>query len=277
MDLSKAASVAARTGKSITFYHGTGEALPSEGIPLIAVPTTSGTGSEVTGVAVLTDKDKKLKAPIGVAKALYARIALIDYELTYSVPARITAGTGIDVLSHAVEGYWSIGHQPVCDAMAVHAIKNVFGYLEKACTEPDNEEARCKMAEASVIAGLAFSLPKTTSSHACSFPLTQIYHIPHGEACGLTLDYFIRYNSKHDEDGRINALVKTLGFSNGDEFADAVASLKETIGTRCDLKDLEITEEALDDLVKRSRHPNLLNNPCEISDEVLYDMYRGMI
>lgn len=100
--------------------HGTGVAMPQEHLPLIAIPTTAGTGSEVTCVSVLSDHANGKKAPI-VSEGFYPEAAIIDPELTYTMPPHITAGTGIDVLSHAIEGYWSKGHQPICDVLAMHA------------------------------------------------------------------------------------------------------------------------------------------------------------
>lgn len=224
MDCAKAAASVALTQDSIRKYHGTGVALPAEHLPLIAIPTT--------------------------------------------------AGTGIDVLSHAIEGYWSKGHQPICDTLAIHAAALVFKYLYRAYENPSDEEAREKMCEASVIAGLAFTLPKTTSSHACSFPLTNIYHIPHGEACGLTLDYFVRINARGTGSERVETLAKALGFADAEALADAIFALKQKLGLRCDLKDLHLEEEQIAELVKISRHPNLYNNPVEITDEMLDKMYR---
>lgn len=225
MDAAKAAATIALTEDSIRKYHGTGEKVPQEHLPLIAIPTT--------------------------------------------------AGTGIDVLSHAIEGYWSKGHQPICDALAIHAADLVFQYLYKAYKNPTDEEAREKMCEASVIAGLAFTLPKTTSSHACSFPLTNLHHIPHGEACGLTLDYFARIN-KDADGGRVLELAKKLGFEDVDAMADAIHDLKASMGLRNDLKDLHLDEEQIAELVKISRHPNLYNNPVEITDEMLLEMYEKL-
>lgn len=274
MDCAKAASVICRTEDSVRSYHGTGKAVPEDHLPLIAIPTTAGTGSEVTCVSVLTDHAAGKKSPI-VSDSFYPVYALIDPELTYTMPPKVTAGTGIDVLSHALEGYWSKGHQPVCDACALHAAKLVFEYLYRAYKEPEDKEAREKMAEASVIAGLAFTLPKTTASHACSFPLTNIHHIPHGEACGLTLDYFLRVNAA-EEDGRIADLASGLGFGSAEEMAEAIHTLKEKLGLRNDLKDLELTDEQIGELVRISRHPNLYNNPVEITDEMLREMYESM-
>lgn len=275
MDCAKAAASIALTDDSIRKYHGTGIPMSQEHLPLIAIPTTAGTGSEVTCVSVLTNHANGKKSPI-VSDGFYPSYAIIDPELTYTMPPKVTAGTGIDVLAHALEGFWSKGHQPICDACALHAAELVFKYLYRAYDNPTDVEAREKMCEASVIAGLAFTLPKTTASHACSFPLTNIHHIPHGEACGLTLDYFMKINIKGEEGYRIEELAKKLGFVNAMAMADEIHNLKDKMGLRNDLKDLELTEEQIQDLVRISRHPNLYNNPVEITDEMLDEMYHIM-
>lgn len=275
MDCAKAAASIALTEDSIRKYHGTGVPMPKEHLPLIAVPTTAGTGSEVTCVSVLTDHANGKKSPV-VSDGFFPSYAIIDPELTYTMPPKVTAGTGIDVLSHALEGFWSKGHQPICDACAFHAAELVFQYLYKAYLNPNDEEAREKMCEASVIAGLAFTLPKTTSSHACSFPLTNIHHIPHGEACGMTLDYFARINAKGADGARIDAFARKLGFEDTQDMARAIHELKEKMGLRNDLKDLHLTEEQIGELVRISRHPNLYNNPVDITDEMLSEMYHKL-
>ena len=189
----------------------------------------------------------------------------------------MTASCGIDVLCHAVEGFWSKGHQPICDALALHASELVFENIRTVYNDPQNKEARARMAEASVIAGLAFTLPKTTSSHACSFPLTNILHIPHGEACGLTLDYFARINAADPVEGpRINRFAQKLGFKDMNDMADAIAQLKKDLKLRTDLKEFNLTDEQVAELVRGSKHPNMLNNPVEITEEMLDKMYQSM-
>jgi alcohol dehydrogenase len=220
----------------------------------------------------LTNRETGKKAPI-VSRSFYPEIALIDPELTYSLPPYMTASTGIDVLCHAVEGYWSKGHQPICDALAVYAIKSVFKYLPVAYKNGTDSTAREKLSEASVIAGLAFTLPKTTSSHACSFPLTSIYHIPHGEACGLTLDYFARVN---EGDERTKQLAVELGYKTVGDFADDIKKLKKDINLRLNLSDFNLSDEEVANLVKLSHHPNLNNNPIDISDNILFDLYNNL-
>lgn len=273
MDGAKAASSTALSGETIRTYHGTGVSVPKEHLPMIAIPTTAGTGSEVTSVSVLTDRKEGKKAPIA-SDSFYPKYAVIDPELTFSMSPYLTACTGIDVLSHALEGYWSKGHQPVCDALAVYAAKLVFTNLKIAYQDGRNRMAREKMAEASVIAGLAFGLPKTTSSHACSFPLTNLYGIPHGEACGLTLDYFIRVNGKEDE--RTQELARLLGFKDSGELAQEVRNLKKDLGLRVDLKDKKLTQKEREQLILLSHHPNLGNNPVKITDEILKELYDAL-
>lgn len=275
IDCAKAASVTALTGKSVRTYHGTGVSLPDGHLPLIAIPTTAGTGTEVTAVSVLTDRENGKKIPIA-SKGLYPVYALIDSELTVTMPQKVTAETGLDVLCHAIEAYWSVGHQPITDILAIHAAKLVFDYLPRAYENPEDITAREKMCAASLLAGLAFNIPKTTASHACSFPLTNIYGIPHGEACALTLDYFLKINAETDEEGRLNVLAEAIGFADALGLADGILALKKRVNLRVNLYDFGLKKEQIAELVKLSKHPNLKNNPVEITDEMLWKMYEKL-
>ena len=275
MDLAKAAATIATTEDSIALYHGTGKELPAAHLPLIAVPTTAGTGSEVTGVAVLSDHAAGKKAPIS-SPNFYPEYAVVDPELTYTCPQAVTASSGIDVLCQAIEGYWSVNHQPICDAAAVHAAKLVFDYLPLAYQDPFNAAAREKMAEASIVSGLAFAIPKTTSSHAVSYPLTNVYGIPHGEACGLTIDYFARVNALGKDGQRVEDFAKAVGFADMDAMADAIIELKQKIGLRTDLTDFDLSQTQIDELVQLCHHPNLDNNPVKITDDILYDLFQTL-
>ena len=273
IDGAKASSVLIEKETSIRKYHNTGEKVPKKHLPLIAIPTTAGTGSEVTNVSVLTNRNQGIKAPIA-SESFYPQYAIVDPTLTWSMPADLTASAGIDVLSHAVEGYWSRLHQPICDVLAVYAAKLVLTNIRTVYKDPNNQAAREKMAAASLIAGLAFGQPKTTASHACSFPLTNLYHIPHGEACGLTLDFFIRLNGT--KDFRTRELTSQLGFYDYEQFADAVQRLKRDLHLRTNLTDLHINEEKKEELIRLSHHANLKNNPVEVTDEDLRRLYDGL-
>lgn len=274
MDCAKAAAVFALAPYSSREYLEAGRAIPTRHLPLIAVPTTAGTGSEITSVSVLSDHARGVKAPLS-SEAFYPTLALVDSELTHTVPPHLTACTGFDVLCHATEAYWSRWHQPVCDALAVHAARLVLENLQMAVEDGRNALARDHMAEASVIAGLAFTIPKTTSSHACSYALTRLLNIPHGEACALTIDYFMRLNVAHGCE-RVNDFAHLLGYADATALADAYAALKKACGVQSDLKKYALSDAQIDELVTASQHPNLKNNPVEILPSMLREMYESM-
>lgn len=278
MDCCKAACAIVRGDDNIEPYHSLGKSISAkEAIPMIAVTTTSGTASEVTNISVLTDINQNLKQPMN-DPAMYPKIAVIDPELTLTVPPQVTASTGLDVLSHAIESYWSTLNQPICSACSIYAARLVFEWLEKAYTEPENLTAREKMAEASIVAGVAFSHPRTTGSHACSFPLTNIYGIPHGEACAFTLDYFVKFNAKHaDSDGRLDALAKDCGFDSAYEMADEISAMKKRMGMRSRLSEIGCTsDEQIAELTKKSMSMLMKRNPIELSESDIGEMYNKL-
>ena len=278
MDCCKAACAIVRGDDNIEPYHSLGKSISAkEAIPMIAVTTTSGTASEVTNISVLTDINQNLKQPMN-DPAMYPKIAVIDPELTLTVPSQVTASTGLDVLSHAIESYWSTLNQPICSACSIYAARLVFEWLEKAYTEPENLTAREKMAEASIVAGVAFSHPRTTGSHACSFPLTNIYGIPHGEACAFTLDYFVKFNAKHaDSDGRLDALAKDCGFDSAYEMADEISAMKKRMGMRSRLSEIGCTsDEQIAELTKKSMSMLMKRNPIELSESDIGEMYNKL-
>ncbi|RCX20091.1 alcohol dehydrogenase [Anaerobacterium chartisolvens] len=274
LDCAKAACSVCRTPYSVVEFHSGKRKFEKDFIPLIAIPTTSGTGSEVTPVAVLSDPERGVKAPL-VSDNFFPMCAIIDAALTLTVPSAITASTGMDVLSHALEGFWSKNHQPICDAMALHSARLVFEYLLPAYLDAGNLEAREKMSEASVMAGLAFGLPKTAGSHACSFPLTSVYHIPHGEACAFTLDAFTRINAEA-ENGRLHGFARMLGFTDAYGMADSILEMKRAMNMKITLADAGIPEEKLEELARLSQHPNMLNNPVAMDLESILKMYRSL-
>lgn len=278
MDCCKAACAIAKGNDVIESYHSAGKAInPKEAIPMIAVATTSGTASEVTNISVLTDLKQNLKNPMN-DPAMYPKIAVIDPELTLTVPPQITASTGLDVLSHAIESYWATLNQPICSACSVYAARLVFKYLERAYANPNDIEARSKMAEASIVAGVAFSHPRTTGSHACSFPLTNIYGVPHGEACAFTLDYFLKFNADNaDFDGRITGLAKDCGFDTPYDMADEIMAMKKRMGMRTTLSQIGcVTDEQIAELTEKSMSMLMKRNPIELTESDILTMYNKL-
>ena len=171
----------------------------SEKIKFVAVPTTSGTGSEVSMFSVISDPDKSAKYPL-VSKELLPDAAILDAELVKSVPPSVTADTGIDVLTHAIEAFVSLNANDFTDAAAEKAMKLVRGNLMKVYKNPDDMEARQKMHHASCLAGLAFSNAGLGLNHGMAHTLGAHFHIPHGRANGILLPYVMAFNAGcHDK------------------------------------------------------------------------------
>lgn len=275
MDCAKAACCLAKTDEpSVRAFHTEGKKFDGERISLIAVPTTAGTGSEVTPFAVLDDTEKGVKGPIA-SDLFYPSAAIIDPQLTVSLPKHITAATGLDALSHAMEGYWSKNHQPTCDLLAKEAARLIFENLPKVYENPSDLDARGAMSYAALLAGMAFQLPKNAMVHACSFPLSSRYHLPHGVACAFTLEFALQLNSSA-RDGRMEDFAQTCGFASIQEMGAAIRKLKSDGGLPCTLKEAGIPSEGIDELVKESFHPLMNNNPVEVTADHLRQMYREL-
>ena len=174
-------------------------------IPLIAIPTTSGTGSEVTSFAVITDKEAGVKYPL-VSDSLLPERAILAEELVESVPAQITSDTGFDVLTHALEAYISTAANDFSDAMAEKALELAFEYLPRAYKNGSDKVAREKMHTASCLAGMAFNAVSLGVNHGIAHALGAHFHIPHGRANGMLLPYVMWYNAGLDG----NAIDRTV-------------------------------------------------------------------
>ncbi|WP_027623192.1 1-propanol dehydrogenase PduQ [Clostridium lundense] len=224
---------------------------------MIAIPTTSGTGSEVTNFSVITDKIKNIKYPL-VEDSLTPDESIIDPDLVLTVPKGITADTGMDVLTHAIEAYVSTKASDYTDALAEKAIKIVFKYLIKAYKNGSDLEAREKMHNASCIAGMAFTNASLGLNHGMAHILGGKFHVPHGKANAILLPYVIEYNSQINNlrDNRSSSVVKTyaeiskfLGLScyNDKEGVKSLISeiknMLRTLNIPTRIKDLNIKEE----------------------------------
>ena len=275
MDCAKAAACLAKTDRDhIRPFHSENLPLPSDAIPLIAMPTTAGTGAEVTPFAVLDDRENGIKAPLAGA-ALYPTCAVADPELTYSMPRAVTASTGLDALAHAIEGYWSINHQPICDLLAKEAARLIFIHLETALREPENAPARDAMSYTALLAGMAFQLPKNAIVHAASFPLSNRYHLSHGAACAFLLESAIKLNAPY-MDGRMQAFAAACGFDALDAMCARIGEFKALGGLPRTLADAGIDPADVPRIIRESFHPLVKNNPKPVTEEDLQQIYAAL-
>lgn len=274
LDCAKAAASVCKSPHSIVQYHSSSRKLTKEHIPLIAIPTTAGTGSEVSCKSVLTDPLRGIKAPI-TSSNFYPTIAIIDPVLTLTLPPKITASTGFDALSHALEAYSSRYHKPHAEQYSITAAKLIFENLLQAFRDGSDLHAREKMSEASVLAGLAVDISGTTASHACSYPLTYLYDLRHGEACAFTLDSFIRINAEA-EDGRLHHFAKQVGFVDAYQMADRVKQMKLQMGMKTTLREVGIEASEIENLAIISMQPDMVNNPIPINIDSLIEMYHSL-
>jgi alcohol dehydrogenase len=265
MDAAKIIAVLMAHGGSVSDYYGEFK-VPGPVVPLIAVPTTAGTGSEVTPVAVVSDPDRPVK--VGIASPhLIPHTAICDPELTYSCPPGLTAVSGADALTHAIEAYTTLersadaalthdhvflGKNLVSDLYARRAIELISGSLQRAVENGSDHAARHDMMLGATLAGLAFGTAGTAAAHAVQYPVGALTHTPHGTGVAVMMPYVMAYNLSHAEApiAEIAALmgVKPTGDRRQDALAavDAVASLFAAIGIPRTIRDLGLAEDQLD-------------------------------
>lgn len=203
----------------------------------VAIPTTSGTGSEVTPFAVITDKEKNIKYPLADYE-LTPDVAIIDPQFVSTVPKSITADTGMDVLTHAIEAYVSVLANDYTDGLALHAIKLVFNYLPRAYRDGSDLEAREKMHNASAIAGMAFANAFLGINHSLAHKIGAEFHIPHGRANAILMPHVIRYNAKKPT--KFTAFPKYKYFIADKRYAE----IARTLGLKA-----STTEEGVESLI----------------------------
>ena len=193
LDIAKCVATLADQQGDIRNFLGV-DKLQKRNIPLIVIPTTAGTGSEVTNVAILSDTNNQMKQGI-VSDYLLPDVAIVSPYMSISCPPSVTAASGVDALVHALEAYISVNHTEITDALAIQAIELIVNYLPQAYALPNNLIAREKMATASLMAGLAFGNAGVGAVHALAYPLGGKYKMPHGVSNALMLPHVIKWNT----------------------------------------------------------------------------------
>lgn len=206
----------------------------------VAIPTTSGTGTEMTGLAVITDNEKGVKYPV-VSYELTPDVAIIDGNLCKTMSDRITANTGLDALTHSIEAYVSNIEDNYADVLSKGSMEMIFDNLRTAVAEPENLTVRQNMHDASAMAGFAFTNSWLGIAHSLAHQLGGMYHIPHGVANAIVLPNVIRFNSKATD--RFEDLATVLGKQSAEDLAQEVETLRADINVIGSVKDFGVSEE----------------------------------
>lgn len=283
LDLAKLAAVlAVHEGPAADYLNLTGtKKVEKKGLPKILIPTTSGTGSEVTNISVLSLETTK---DVVTHDNLLADVAIVDPELTVTVPPRVTAATGIDALTHAVEAYLSINASPTSDGLALQAIRLIARSLRKAVEDGSNKQARIDMSHGSYIAGLAFFNAGVAGVHALAYPLGGQFHLAHGESNAVLLPYVMGY-IRNSCPSRMADVLNALG-GNSNYLSEEEASYKcveelerivKDVGIPATLAEFNIPESALESLtqdgVKQKRL--LARSPYPLEENDIREIYRA--
>lgn len=277
MDVSKIVScLVTNEGSIYDYYSGGTRTFAPRQTRLICIPTTAGTGSEVTNVGVFTNRKTHIKMPM-VDHQFWPDVSMLDPELTVTLPAPITASTGMDAFCHAIEAYWNKDSQPICDSLAKGAMKLILANIKCAYDHPSDREARGHMHLASLLAGIAFSQTRTTGIHAVSFPLTTEYGASHGIACAITLPAFIRISAEKAKD-KVTALAHELGYDSIDALADGIEALMVSMKMPVRLHELGVREEAIPHIAQVGLGATIIQlTPATMNEETVSALLRSIL
>jgi alcohol dehydrogenase class IV len=264
LDAAKAASLVVACGGSARSYL-MGEASATKGLNLIAVPTTAGTGSEVTEVSVLSDRTAGLKRSFR-SPHMYPKVALDDPQLTKTMPKAVTASSGLDALTHAVEALTSKRSQPLTDPLCMEAAKLALENLEKAYADGQDMTARENMMLASLTAGYGITHAGAGLAHSLSYGLWKAADTPHGLACGTLLPHVMGYNLGY-EGGKYARLAKYCGLEDAEELIHRVAEVAESVGAPKNLRGLGIGEKDIDAMAEEAMGGSTKVNPRALNSK----------
>ena len=283
MDFTKMAAVMAENPEIKVSDMVGSEKIPRKGLPTIMIPTTSGSGSEVSAVAVFSFTDERMKKGIS-SRFLVADIALVDPELTLDLPPHITAASGMDALVHGVESFLSLGTNQFTQDLALIAIRNIYSNLTECVLNGQNLKAREAQSYGSMIAGMAFSMSGTAGVHAMAYPLGGQFHVPHGEANTALLRWVMEYSLEGCEEKFI-PIAKAMGVyadrmsacDSANAALKAIVELGEKIGVKTRLREFGIPKEASAEMAEAAlKEVRLMsNNPRPLDFEAVKKIYEN--
>jgi alcohol dehydrogenase class IV len=280
IDVAKLVALLVRSGEELNEIYGVGIAKGPR-LPLLAIPTTAGTGSEVTPISIVTTGAHEKKGV--VSPLLIPDIALLDPDLTVNLPPHVTAATGIDAMVHAIEAYTSVSanNNPVSKALAREALRLLGRNIERAVHHGADTEARAAMLLGSMLAGQAFANSPVAAVHALAYPIGGHFGVPHGLSNALVLPHVLRFNASACEETYAELAPYVFpdleGGASAAAFAEAIAGLCGRVGLQPRLRDVGIPQDAVpmlaEDAMKQTRL--LVNNPRPVALEDARAIYEA--
>lgn len=278
MEVAKSVGVIAKFGGSITDYEGVGK-VPGNIDPLIAIPTTAGTGSEVTVAAVIVDEERHYKLSV-LGNEISPRYALLDPELIMTAPASVAAACGVDALIHAMESYINTDSNAFSEAMAEKAMELIGGNIRRFVANRKDEAAACAMMIGSNFAGIAFANNRLGNIHAMSHPVSAFFNVPHGVANAVLMPTIFEFNALADEGKYAKIYQYITGKKAGDDFVpqDLVKALRELnndLGIAPCLADVGVTEDKIPQMSEDAmKSGNVAVNPRATRLKDIEELYR---
>ena len=281
LDVAKLAALLAASRQPLVEAYGIGNAKGPR-LPLVLVPTTAGTGSEVTPISIVTTGASEKMGV--VSPIILPDVAVLDPELTLGLPAHVTAATGIDAMVHAIEAYASANpnNNPVSRALAVEALRLMGQVLQRAVDTPGDIEARSDMLLGSMLAGQAFANSPVAAVHALAYPIGGHYKVPHGLSNALVLPHVLRFNAEVAPQAYADLLPHVfpqVSFKGVDDaalkFVEGMAALSRACGLQQNLRDMGIEKEALPMLARDAMNQTrlLVNNPRPVDEAAALAIY----
>ena len=280
IDCAKAIAVVARQGGAVRDYEGPGKIGPDV-LPLIAIPTTAGTGSEVTFSSVITDSGEKFKFSIKDPK-IAPKVALVDPEMTLTMPPELTAATGMDALTHAIEAFTANASEPLADSAALYAIELISAHLRNAVSDGHHMEARAGMLLGSVLAGIAFSHSDVAAVHCVAEALGGKYDAAHGVCNAVVLPAVMEYNMTYCQE-RYARIAGAMGltYENAADGASQAVMAVQQLASDVRLPEfgsLGVQEKDLEELAANSfKNGSNIDNPRPMKKEDYLKLFQRLI
>lgn len=279
LDVAKATGVLVNHGGKITDYEGLNK-VPGPIVPMIAIPTTAGTGSEVTASSVITDESRNYKLSV-ISYEILPKYAILDPQLIMTAPASIAASCGVDALIHALEAYLSRQASPFSDAMAEKAMELIGANIRRFVANRQDEEAACAMMAGSNFAGIAFAWARLGNVHAMSHPVSAYFHVAHGVANAVILPTVIEYNALADN-GRYEVIYNYIREGNEvlngfkpDMLVKEIKKLNNDLGIPKSLSEVGVTEEMIEKMANDAmKSANVLANPRQTNVNDMIELYK---